>query len=101
MNAIVFGISAATLVAGCAAFSWLAHAFTRRHHMLKAAGKRIDALSKAEWEILAKYLTHDEFAFVLKKLNAYRAGTLIERDAPTVRDTIAHFHYLNQKDSIL
>lgn len=101
MNAIVFGISTATLVAGIGAACWLAHAFTRRHHMLKAAGKRIDALPPEDWEILAKYLSEDEFAFVLKKLNAYRAGTLIERDAPTVRDTIAHFHYMNPKDPIL
>lgn len=101
MNAITFGVSAAVIICGISAASWLAHVFTRRHHMLKSAGKRIDALSPADWEILAKYLNSDEFAFILRRLNAHLAGTLIERDAPTVRDTLAHFHYINSKDDIL
>lgn len=101
MDYITFGASTAAILLGIAAASKLSHMYMRAYRLKAAWGKRIDALTAEDWSILARYLTKEEFAFVIRHLNAYLAGRLIEEFAPSVRTAVSHFHYTNRKDDIV
>lgn len=76
---------------------WLWRAYVRAHYMQALWGKRIDALTLADWQATARHLTDDEFDHLMKVANMHSVNRNSDVLAPTLRDVVVQFHIRNNE----